>query len=166
VAWTLADLAGVLTLDELGQAAHEAWFKHRVGAPAVDAVLARRPNLPGRKNLLQVMHGEQGVTLSYLERRFVAMLRRERLPLPVTNRPAGGRFVDCRWPVLRVTVELDSYGAHATRHAWEKDRAREREAYARGDQFRRFTYGDVLEHPRQMLGELRGLLLDRGAPIR
>ncbi len=49
-----------------------------------------------------------------------------------TNRPAGGRRVDCRWPEHRLTVELDSYRYHASRYAWEQDRRREREAYARG----------------------------------
>jgi hypothetical protein len=36
--------------------------------------------------------------------------------------------------VLRGHAQLDSYRYHNTRHAWERDRRREREAYARGDQ--------------------------------
>ena len=52
-------------------------------------------------------------------------------------------------------MELDSYRFHNSRHAWEQDRRREREARARGDDFRRFTYGDVFEAPKQMLSELR-----------
>jgi hypothetical protein len=47
---------------------------------------------------------------------------------------------------------------HGSRHAWEEDRRREREARARGDEFRRYTYGDVVERPRLMLAELRVLL--------
>ena len=39
--------------------------------------------------------------------------------------------------------------------------SREREARARGDEFRRYTYGDVLEDPRYVLAELRELLLRR-----
>jgi hypothetical protein len=38
------------------------------------------------------------------------------------------------------------------------DRRREREAHARSDEFRRYTYGDVFEDPRLMLAELRALL--------
>lgn len=79
----------------------------------------------------------------------------------MTNRVAGGRRVDCRWPAHRLTVELDSYRYHASRHAWEQDRRREREARARGDEFRRYTYGDVLESPELMLRELRALLSPR-----
>jgi hypothetical protein len=67
--------------------------------------------------------------------------------------------VDCRWPEHRLTVELDSYRFHASRHAWENDRRREREAYARGDQFRRYTYGDVFELPKTVLTELTPLLV-------
>ena len=101
--------------------------------------------------------------MSALERRFLALLRREGLPLPVTNRPAGGRYVDCRWAEQRLTVELDGYRYHSSRHAWELDRRREREAYARGDDFRRYTYGDVCEDSRYMLRELSSLLRKRAA---
>jgi very-short-patch-repair endonuclease len=98
------------------------------------------------------------VTLSKLERRFLARLEHEGLPLPRTNRPAGSKRVDCRWPAQRLTVEVDGYHYHRSRHAWEQDRRREREARARGDEFRRYTYGDVFDTPRFMLAELRGLL--------
>jgi len=80
------------------------------------------------------------------------------LPLPQTNRPAGGRYVDCRWPAHQVTVELDSYRYHHTRHAWNQDRRRAREARARGDEFRRYTYGDLTDDRSLMLAELRKLL--------
>lgn len=39
-----------------------------------------------------------------------------------------------------------------------RDRLREREAYARGDAFRRYTWGDVFERHDPMLGELRALV--------
>jgi hypothetical protein len=70
--------------------------------------------------------------------------------------------VDCRWPEQRLTVELDSYRYHASRHAWEGDRRREREARARDDEFRRYTWKDVIEEPAAMLAEL-GRLLDQGS---
>jgi len=74
------------------------------------------------------------------------------------HEPAGGR-AGGRPPLAehRLTVELDGHRYHHSRHAWEQDRRREREARARGDEFRRYTYGDVVEHPRLMLTELREL---------
>jgi very-short-patch-repair endonuclease len=155
---TLVDLAGVLSPDALARACHEAGVLHRTTPAQVEAVLARRPNAPGAGNLRRIIHGDVRVTLSKLERRFLDVLREAGLPLPRTNRPAGGRRVDCRWPEHRLTVELDGYRYHASRHAWEQDRRREREAHARGDDFRRFTYGDVFERPGSMLRELREVL--------
>ena len=123
-------------------------MRHRTTPAKVEAILARCPNAPGAGKLRRVLRGDAQVTLSKLESAFLALLRGEGLPLPRTNRPAGGRRVDCRWPEHRLTVELDSYRYHHSRHAWEQDRRREREAHARGDDFRRYTYGDVLEDPR------------------
>jgi hypothetical protein len=158
VARTLADLAAHLSTDDLARACHEAGVRHGTTPTMVEAVLARRSTTPGAAKLGLVLRGEVHVTLSKLERRFLELLRETRLLLPETNRPAGGRRVDCRWPEQRVTVELDSYRYHHSRHAWEQDRRREREARARGDEFRRYTYGDVFEHPVPMLSELRALI--------
>jgi very-short-patch-repair endonuclease len=121
-------------------------------------VLARRPKTPGAAKLRLILRGDARVTLSALERRFLELLREHGLPLPQTNRPAGGHRVDCRWPERRLTVELDSYRFHHSGHAWEQDRRREREARARGDELRRYTWADVFEEPDQMLAELRRLL--------
>jgi Transcriptional regulator, AbiEi antitoxin len=155
---TLADLAAHLSLDALARACHEAGVRYRTTPAQVEAVLGRRPNARGAAGLREVLRGEVRVTLSTLERAFLGRLRDAGLPLPITNKPADARRVDCRWPDHRLTVELDSYRYHHTRHAWEQDRLREREAHARGDDFRRYTYGDVTERPRPMLAELRALL--------
>src|SRR5436309_6372132 len=104
------------------------------------------------------MGGKVHVTLSKLERVFLKRLRDARLPLPIMNRPAGGRRVDCRWPKERLTVELVSYGFHNSRYSWENDHERRREARARGDEFRTYTWADVFEDPGPMLSELRELL--------
>jgi hypothetical protein len=156
---TLVDIAAVLNREPLAQACHEAGVKYRTTPSDVEAELAEWPNAKGAAALRAILRGELSVTLSRLERRFLVLLTTEGLPLPVTNRPAGARRVDCRWPEHRLTVELDSYRYHSSRRAWEQDRRREREAYARGDDFRRYTWGDVFDHPRQMLAELRALLL-------
>jgi predicted transcriptional regulator of viral defense system len=158
---TLVDLAGRLSLNELARACHEAGARHRVKAASVEAALARRPNSPGAWKLHEIFHGQLRITLSELERTFLSVLQGARLPLPLTNRKVDSRYVDCRWPRYCLTVELDSYRYHHTRHAWEQDRRREREARARGDEFRRYTYGDVTEDRALMLAELCELLTAR-----
>jgi very-short-patch-repair endonuclease len=159
---TLTDLAADLSLDDLARACHEAGVRYRTTPAQIAAVLARRPRLPGTPKLQQIIRGDARVTLSALERRFVEVLRARGMPLPLTNRPAGSYHVDCRWPEQRLTVELDSYRFHHSRHAWQQDRAREREARARGDEFRRYTWADVFEQPGPMVADLRRLLEETG----
>jgi predicted transcriptional regulator of viral defense system len=159
VARTLVDLARSLGEADLARACHEAGVRFGTGPRQVAEVLDRRPTSPGAAKLRAVLDGDVPVALSRLERRFLALLAEAGLPRPETNRVAGGRRVDCRWPEHRLTVELDSYRYHGSRHAWERDRQREREAYARGDELRRYTHGDVLDRPGPMLSELRALLL-------
>jgi predicted transcriptional regulator of viral defense system len=160
---TLVDLAAVLTPDDLARACHEAGVRYRATPRQVEAALKRLPNARGARALRAVMHGEARATLSKLESAFLRVLRREGLPLPETNRPAGGCRVDCRWPEYRLTVELDSYQFHNSRHSWEQDRRRERQARAREDEIRRYTWADVVEDQRQMLRELRAFLTDHPA---
>jgi very-short-patch-repair endonuclease len=155
---TLVDLSSLLSVDGLARACHEAGARYRTTPRQVEAVLRKRPNAPGAKHLRKVMRGDVHVTLSALERKFLERLDEERLPRPVTNKPAGTKRVDCRWPDHRLTVELDSYRFHNSRHSWELDRHREREARARGDEFRRYTHDDVFERADEVLAELRGLL--------
>jgi very-short-patch-repair endonuclease len=158
VARTLVDLAAILDEDDLARAVHEASVRYRTTPKQIEAVLARRPKLKGSAALRRILRGDTTLTLSKLEKRFLELLRENNLELPETNERIDGRFVDCRWPERKLTIELDSYRYHATRHAWEQDRKREREARKRGDDFRRFTWGDVFEEPEGVLEELRPIL--------
>ena len=164
----LVELAAVLPREELAAACHEAGVRYDVTPRDVARILERYPRSRGAAELRRVMSGETRVALSRVESKLVERLIGADLPLPVTNRPAGGRRVDCRWPEYRLTVELDSYRYHRSRQAWERDRLREREARLRGDEFRRYTWNDVMDEPDWMLRELRSLLgpSRRAAPPR
>ena len=150
---TLIDLAPRLSADQLARACHEAGVKYGTTPAQVKRATSRIG-----PRLRRVLEGDERVSLSKLERRFLELLSEAGLALPVTNRMVDGRRVDCRWPEQRLTVELDGYRYHHSRHAWEQDRRREREARARGDDFRRYTYGDVFESSGAMLAELRAVI--------
>jgi hypothetical protein len=105
VARTVVDLAAELPEEALARACHEAGVRYGLTPSAVVTVLARRPTTRGARKLRRVVGGDVHVTLSKLEARFLTLLRTRGLPLPVTNRPAGGRRVDCRWPEHRLTIE-------------------------------------------------------------
>jgi hypothetical protein len=158
---TLVDLAEVLSFDALSRACHEAGVRYGTTPRQVRAALGRKPKASGAAALRRVLDGDAPVTLSTLEKRFLQRLRAAALPLPVTNRIAGSKRVDCRWPEHALTVELDSYTFHNSRYAWEQDRTREREAHARGDHHRRYTHADVYNDARPMLAELGELLTAR-----
>jgi hypothetical protein len=147
---TLVRVSSLLSFDELARAAHEATVRYRI---------TRVQGAPQR--LKAILEGDAPILLSQLERGFRAVLRKDGLDLPITNRRAGAHYVDCRWRDHKLTVELDSYRFHRTRLAWEQDRRRDREARARGDEMRRYVWRDVFEEPGEMLAELRELLLSR-----
>ena len=131
---------------------------YRTTPKQVEAVLSDLPNARGRAKLERVLRGDVPVTLSRLESRFLRLILEAHLPRPITNKVADDRRVDCRWPEGKLTVELDSYRFHNSRHAWEQDRLREREARSRGEEFRRYSWTDVFEDPGWMLSELAVLL--------
>lgn len=158
VARTLVDLASTLSADELARAVHEATVLYRTRPQQIEAVLARRPRSKGAGELRRILRGDTKVSLSKLESRFLEILAENGLELPETNKRVGNRYIDCRWPRRKLTIELDSYRYHATRHAWEEDRRREREARRRGDDFRRFTSGDVFDEEAALVDELRPIL--------
>jgi len=120
-------------------------------------VLERRPNARGAGRLRRILTGATPITLSRLETRFLALLRRERIELPETNRRVGSGYVDCRWPG-RLTVELDSFRFHNSRQSWEQGHQRQREARARREEFRRYTWWDVTEGRHETASEVRALL--------
>jgi hypothetical protein len=95
---TLVDLAAVFDAADLARACHEAGVRHRTTPKQVEAVLARRPNAPGAGRLRAVLRGEVHVSPIKLESRFLDCLHAAELPLPVTNRTAGGRRVTAAGP--------------------------------------------------------------------
>jgi hypothetical protein len=151
---TLVDLAASESEEDLARACHEAGIKHRTTPAQVEAVLGRAK---GAAKLRRILRGDTRVSLSALESTFIQGLKDRDLPLPITNKRAGTKRVDCRWPEHKLTVELDSYRFHNSRHSWEQDRRREREAHARGDHFRRFTFRDVFEDPGPMYAQIAAL---------
>lgn len=66
-------------------------------------------------------------TRSDLERGFLRLCRRHRLPRPEVNVPIGPYLVDFLWRDRRVVVETDSYVYHRGRAAFQDDRGRDLE---------------------------------------
>jgi very-short-patch-repair endonuclease len=86
-------------------------------------------------------------TRSELERAFLRLCRRRRLPLPEVNVRVGSFTVDFLWREERLIVETDGYAAHRGRQAFEDDHARELALHADGYRLRRFTDRQVRRQP-------------------
>jgi hypothetical protein len=73
--------------------------------------------------------GEEGGdrTRSDLERSFLCLCRRHRLPAPEVNVPVGTYLVDFLWRDRRFVVETDGYLYHRGRAAFRDDRSRDLE---------------------------------------
>jgi very-short-patch-repair endonuclease len=94
-------------------------------------------------------------TRSDLERAFLVLCRRHRLPAPVANATIGPYTVDFLWPDHHLVVETDAYATHRGRQAFEDDRARELYLHAAGYRLRRFTDNQVYGQPAALAASLR-----------
>ena len=95
---------------------------------------------------------------SDLETRFLALLRRHRLPRPEVNVRVGEYVVDFLWRAERLIVELDGWQAHGTRSAFESDRARDNRLRVAGFEVIRFTWRQLSDGPGDVAGTVRSLL--------
>ena len=97
-------------------------------------------------------------TRSELERRFLRLCRRHRLPTPEVNVRIGPFIVDFLWRDRALIVETDGYRFHRGRSAFEGDRARDVELKLRGYEVVRFTYRQVVDEAAGVARTLRALL--------
>jgi len=102
--------------------------------------------------------GEEEHTRSELERLFLRLCRRHRLPQPELNARVGPYEVDFLWRERRVIVETDGWRHHGNRSAFESDRARDARLQTLGFRVLRFTYRQTLTSPAEVVESLRALL--------
>lgn len=172
VARTLVDLAGVVRRDRLAAALEEAERGRVLDVRAIEDALSRTRQRSGhghaaiRVGLAQLAAAGTQLTRSALERAFLALLDAHGLPRPRANAWIGDMEVDASWPRQRVAVELDGWGAHATRAAFARDRERSNALQARGWVVLRFTHGQVTREPAGVARAVRDALAARAPDAR
>jgi very-short-patch-repair endonuclease len=162
VARTLLDVAAVVRSPQrLERAATEAEVRRLTSPTSLEVLLARYPRRAGTAGLRQLLATRTiggHITRSDLEDRFLAFLDAERLPRPRTNLTVEGYEVDFHWPDAGLVVELDGYATHATRHAFEQDRARDRHLQLAGYRVLRITDRQLLANTQEVARQLRSTL--------
>jgi very-short-patch-repair endonuclease len=150
VARTLLDLAGIVRFRELRNALVEAEVQRVFDLGAVREVIRRGRGRRGvaRLRLAVEDHDPREERANRgLERRFLALCRRARLPAPEVNVPvtlAEGEVVaDFLWRPQRLIVETDGRQAHHTVAAFERDRRRDQRLKIAGWDVIRCTWRQV-----------------------
>jgi very-short-patch-repair endonuclease len=163
---TLFDLAAVVAPGQLNRAVNEAEIRRLWDSLSLNDLLIRHPRRPGAAALRAVLATPgANITRSELEDRFLELLRRARLPLPETNvsLEVNGVWIeaDCIWREQRLIVEVDGHATHATRSAFESDRARDRTLVAAGWRVMRVTWRQVHDEPAALTQDVRASLAAR-----
>jgi len=149
---TLLDLSRTLSLDALDAALSEALVRRLV---ALEDVRARA------RGKLRKLVGTAAPTRSKLERDFRALLREHGLPQPTSNGFVEGIEVDLHWPEHRLIVEIDGYGTHDHRRAFETDRVRDQRLLVAGWRVARVTDWQMDELRAETAGRFAALLSRR-----
>jgi very-short-patch-repair endonuclease len=93
-----------------------------------------------------------------LEARFLALCRRHRLPQPEVNVKVDRFEVDFLWREQRLVVEVDGWGSHRSRSAFEEDRARDARLAVLGYRVVRFTWRRITRDATAVAKTIRTLL--------
>ncbi|HKE72924.1 MAG TPA: DUF559 domain-containing protein [Acidimicrobiales bacterium] len=127
----------------------------------------RRHGRPGVTRLLRALpaeHDTEPAEESWLERRLSRLIERAGLPQPRRQVPilhgAGTARVDFLYDRIRLVVETDGHGTHATRRERQADAERDVRLTALGYRVVRFTYEDVVRRPAYVIRVLRTFLVD------
>ncbi len=97
-------------------------------------------------------------SFSELEDRLERLCRRHSLPSPRAQQQIGPYTVDFLWPDQRLVVEMDDFGTHGTRSAFESDRERDAWLTVRGYRVIRITWRQLADAPLPVAGTLRAAL--------
>jgi hypothetical protein len=110
------------------------------------------------------------LTRSELERKFLRLCSRYRLPLPEVNSRVAVESgvegpptyeVDFLWRRQRVIVETDGFRYHGNRLAFEADRTKDARLQAEGYRVLRLAYRNVTDSPKTVAEAVRAALFPR-----
>ena len=166
---TLIDLAGVVPSRALRRALDEAERLRLFDLHALEAVIASHLGHRGAGVLAAVLlEHDVGTTLtrSELEERFLVLCDAHDLPRPAVNALLGRYEVDFLWRAERLIVETDGRASHATRAAFERDRARDARLTVAGYRVVRLTYRQVVAEPAAAAELMTRLLRPRRSSLR
>jgi Transcriptional regulator, AbiEi antitoxin/Protein of unknown function (DUF559) len=160
---TLIDICPRLTDKALKRNVNNALNSQWLTEDQLAETLAHHPTLPGTKRIAKLIGLDGTPTRSGWEDDFPRFCADHGLPAPVMGAPMGGYILDALFPVEKVIVELDSWGFHKGKIAFEADRERDAETLARGFVTVRVTEERLDERPGEEASRLHAILATRRA---
>lgn len=160
---TLRDIAGTVTMRELERAVDEALTRRIVRLAQFRDAVARDKGRRGGPILTALLEhrGNSTVTRSQAEERMLELVRAANFPSPETNVHVSGYEVDFLWRPQRLIVEIDGYTYHASRSAFERDRAKDAVLAAAGYLVIRITWLQMEREPYVVVARLAQALARR-----
>jgi very-short-patch-repair endonuclease len=99
-----------------------------------------------------------GVPEGEMEREFLDLVRRHRLPAPARQHRVGRFRLDFSYPDVLIAIELDDIGSHGTPAGLQRDLERQNELILCGWTILRFTWADVTRRPAEVAKTIRRAL--------
>ena len=160
---TLLDLASSMPERTLDRVVEEAEVQRLVTRDELLQAVANGAGRPGVRKLAAIVGspGEPTFTRSESERLLLELVRAAGLPRPHTNTRVAGYEVDAHWPGQRLIIEVDGWTYHRTRHAFERDRARDAHLLLAGYRVLRITWRQLTRERDKVIAMLAALLAER-----
>jgi very-short-patch-repair endonuclease len=160
---TLLDVAPEWDRRRLTRGVNDALLSNYLYESQLSDILDRCLRHKGAKALAAV---DPNRSRSDFEDDFTPFARRFGLPKPQINARVNGREVDALFPEHRLIVELDGWGTHRTRYAFEDDRERDAEMLKNGLATVRITKERLIGEPEREAARLLAILKTRTEVLR
>ncbi len=140
------DLAAVVQPHELRRALEKSVDLGLFDRNAL-ARYATRRGINALRDMMGQVPDEPPPTRNELERRFLDLMRRAALPVPVVNAYVDEHEIDFHWPAHHLVVETDGREFHHSAIAFERDRRRDLDLELAGWHVLRIGWRQVFYDP-------------------
>jgi hypothetical protein len=165
---TLLDIAGHRRGKGLDRLVEKAERLDRLDIDLLASLLARAGGHPGRGRLRRALdpYRDPAFVRARSERLFLDLVKQAGLPRPAMNIYIAEHEIDAYWEEERFAVEVDGWGTHRTRAAFERDPLRIEELKLAGIEAIRITARRIEREPGIVGKRLRILLERRRSELR
>jgi very-short-patch-repair endonuclease len=159
---TILDCLGWLQIGDARNLADRAQQQRWLSPTDIERRLENQPGRWGNRQLRRLLPTLGDGAHSRAERILHKILRAAQIVGWLPNHSvviAGKRYViDLAWPEEMIAIEVDGYGEHSKRDAFQRDRTKQNDLIAAGWTVLRFTWRDLVDRPQSVVIAIDALL--------